>query len=59
MNYKKLMNFFTIKSKLKGLGLSISYSIIDRHREVLEINSKVVVETTVIINLPILAQSSP
>ena len=50
MNYKKLMNFFTIKSKLKGLGLSISYSIIDRHREVLEINSKVVVETTVIIN---------
>jgi two-component system, NtrC family, sensor kinase len=47
--------FFTTKPEEKGtgLGLSISYSIIERHGGVLEIESKVDVGTTVIINLPI------
>jgi len=47
--------FFTTKPEEKGtgLGLSISYSIIERHGGVLEIDSKVDVGTTVIINLPI------
>ena len=47
--------FFTTKPEEKGtgLGLSISYSIIARHGGVLEIDSKVHVGTTVIINLPI------
>jgi two-component system, NtrC family, sensor kinase len=47
--------FFTTKPEEKGtgLGLSISYSIIERHGGILEIDSKVNVGTTVIINLPI------
>jgi two-component system, NtrC family, sensor kinase len=47
--------FFTTKPEEKGtgLGLSISYSIIERHGGILEIESKVNVGTTVIINLPI------
>ena len=47
--------FFTTKPEEKGtgLGLSISYSIIERHGGILEIDSKVDVGTTVIINLPI------
>ncbi len=47
--------FFTTKPEEKGtgLGLSISYSIIERHGGILEIDSKVGVGTTVIINLPI------
>jgi two-component system, NtrC family, sensor kinase len=47
--------FFTTKPEEKGtgLGLSISYSIIARYGGVLEIDSKVDVGTTVIINLPI------
>jgi two-component system, NtrC family, sensor kinase len=47
--------FFTTKPEEKGtgLGLSISYSIIERHGGILEIDSKVDVGTTVIINLPL------
>ena len=46
--------FFTTKPEDKGtgLGLFISYSIIERHGGVLEIDSKVDVGTTVTINLP-------
>jgi signal transduction histidine kinase len=46
--------FFTTKPEEKGtgLGLFISYSIIERHGGVLEIDSKVDVGTTVTINLP-------
>ncbi|MFT4577663.1 MAG: two-component system NtrC family sensor kinase [Nitrospinales bacterium] len=49
--------FFTTKPEEKGtgLGLSISYSIIERHGGILEIDSKVDVGTTVVINLPIQA----
>ena len=46
--------FFTTKPEDKGtgLGLFISYSIIERHGGVLEIDSKVDVGATVTINLP-------
>ena len=52
---KNFESFFTTKPEDKGteLGLFISYSIIERHGGVLEIDSKVDVGTTVIINLPI------
>ena len=51
---KNLNLFFTTKPEDKGteLGLFISYSIIERHGGVLEIDSKVDVGTTVTINLP-------
>mgnify|MGYP000371272562 FL=1 len=48
------ITFFTTKPEEKGtgLGLFISYSIIERHGGVLEIDSKVDLGATVTINLP-------
>ncbi|MZH14882.1 MAG: hypothetical protein F3742_08950 [Nitrospinae bacterium] len=45
--------FFTTKPEGIGLGLSISYSIIERHGGNMEIESAFGVGTSVIINLPI------
>lgn len=45
--------FFTTKSKGMGLGLSVSYGIVERHRGQIQVKSKVGEGTTFIVRLPV------
>ena len=45
--------FYTTKSKGMGLGLSVSYSIVERHRGQIQVESKVGEGTTFIVRLPV------
>jgi two-component system NtrC family sensor kinase len=45
--------FFTTKSKGMGLGLSVSYGIVERHRGQIQVDSKVGEGTTFIVRLPV------
>jgi two-component system NtrC family sensor kinase len=51
--------FFTTKEKGTGLGLSVVYGIIERHNGKLDIRSQVGQGTTVVIQLPVSAASTP
>jgi two-component system NtrC family sensor kinase len=52
--------FFTTKPEGEGtgLGLSVSYGIISRHRGLIEVESEVGIGTTFIISLPVRADKS-
>jgi len=45
--------FYTTKSKGMGLGLSVSYGIVERHRGQIQLESKVGEGTTFIVRLPV------
>jgi two-component system NtrC family sensor kinase len=45
--------FFTTKSKGMGLGLSVSYGIVERHRGQIQVKSKVGEGATFIVRLPV------
>ena len=45
--------FFTTKSKGMGLGLSVTYGIVERHGGQIQVESKVGEGTTFIVRLPV------